>query len=191
MKAGDRGGEKAAAFLLPTGKLPPRAPEHATLNRQYLANRGKAGTSPAPGKRCCGRTLTHSPEPNHSSPSAFSVLEKQEEILGLKALAQTATNFDHKTKGGKKKTTWIFEQAYVQETWSHAGVAFSFSAGAHKLFAGKIRSRRLKGGAGGSGFRASFQGSRRLRESSATHHPSSPSPLPECAGATEGFLQTN
>lgn len=103
VKAGDRGGEKAAAFLLPTGKLPPRAPEHATLNRQYLANRGKAGTSPAPGKRRCGRTLTHSPEPNHSSPSAFSVLEKQEEILGLKALAQTATNFDHKTKGGKKK----------------------------------------------------------------------------------------
>lgn len=40
MKPGDSGGEKAAAGLPPTGKLPPRAPEHAILNGQCLANWG-------------------------------------------------------------------------------------------------------------------------------------------------------
>lgn len=45
----------------------------------------------------------------------------------------------------------------------------------------------MKGEADGSGFRAPSQGSCLLR-SSAAHQPPSPSPLPESAGATAGFL---
>lgn len=81
--------------FFPVEKLPPHAPEST-----ILGTAGQAGSSPAPGKCCCGCALTHSTNSNHSAPLAF-LSGKAKGDSGIESTGtKRATNLEHKTRNG-------------------------------------------------------------------------------------------
>lgn len=76
-------------------KLPPHAPEST-----IAGTAGQAGSSPAPGKCCCGCALTHSTNSNHSAPLAFLAGEARGDSGIESTGTKRATNLEHKTRNG-------------------------------------------------------------------------------------------